>query len=60
VTFTGGVISNTTSVTSGSTGYISGWIPVGDYTVMVTKNGASKRGIAKVTAGQTFTLNLVM
>jgi hypothetical protein len=61
VTFTGGVISNTTSVMTSSTGsYVSGWIPVGDYTVKVTKNGMSKQGTAKVSAGQTSALNFTM
>ena len=62
VIFSGGVINNTTSVTTNSTGsYISGWVPVGDYSVTIKKTGfVSKTATAKVTAGTTFVLNFTM
>lgn len=59
VTFKGGVISNTTSVTSSSTGtYSSAWIPVGSYTVTVSMSGrTTQTKSATVTAGATTTVN---
>jgi len=62
VTFAGGVIANTTSVLTNSSGaYGSNWIPVGDYKVMVTKSGRPTRtATAKVTPGNILTLNFRM
>jgi hypothetical protein len=62
VKFSGGVIANTTSVTSSSTGaYTSAWIPVGTYTVTVTKSGlATRTGTATVTTGGKAVLNFIM
>jgi hypothetical protein len=62
ITMSGGVLANTTKVVSSSTGnYSSTWIPVGTYTVTVSKSGYSSRsGTANVTAGGNFTLNFTM
>lgn len=62
VKFTGGVIANTTSVTTSSTGtYTSAWIPVGSYTVTVSKSGLTTRtGTANVTSGGNTVLNFIM
>jgi hypothetical protein len=58
VTFTGGVINNTTSVTTRSDGtYISGWIPVGNYAVTASRNGVTRSGTAAVTAGGNMVVN---
>ena len=53
VSFSGGVIANSTHVTSSSTGtYVSTWIPVGMYKITVSKSGfATKSGTGSVTAG---------
>jgi hypothetical protein len=62
VKITGGVIANTTSVTTNSSGaYGSAWIPVGGYTVTVSKSGLTTRtGLATVTAGGNVVLNFRM
>jgi galactose oxidase-like protein/carboxypeptidase family protein/glyoxal oxidase-like protein/Kelch motif protein len=62
VTFKGGVIATTKSVTTSSTGtYLSGWIPVGSYTVTVSKSGFTTQSkSASVTAGTTTTMNFTM
>lgn len=62
VTFSGGVIANTTHVLTNSTGvYTSAWIPVGSYTVTVTKSGLTTHsGTATVTAGGKTVLNFTM
>jgi hypothetical protein len=62
VTFSGGVIPNTTSVFTNSAGnYTSAWIPVGSYTVTVTKSGLTTRtGTATVTPGGKYVLNFTM
>ena len=62
ITMTGGVLTNTTKVVSSSTGsYRSGWIPVGTYSVSVSKSGyTSRSGTATVTAGGDFVLNFTM
>jgi hypothetical protein len=58
----GGVLAKTTKVVSSSTGsYSSTWIPVGTYTVTVSKPGyTSRSGKATVTAGGNVTLNFTM
>jgi len=62
VKFTGGAIANTTSVMTNSTGvYTSAWIPVGSYTVTVSKSGLTTRsGTATVTTGGKTVLNFTM
>ena len=58
ITFTGGVINNTTSVTTRSDGtYVSGWIPVGNYAVTASRNGVTRSGTASVTAGGNMVVN---
>jgi hypothetical protein len=59
IKMTGGVVTSSTTVTSSSTGaYSSTWIPVGSYTVTVSKSGyASRTATATVTAGGNFVLN---
>jgi hypothetical protein len=62
VKISGGVIVNTATVTTNSSGtYSSSWIPVGGYTVTVSKSGLTTRtGTATVTAGGNFVLNFRM
>jgi hypothetical protein len=62
VTFTGGVIANSTTVYTNSSGnYTSAWIPVGSYTVTVSKSGLTTRsGTATVTTGGKTILNFTM
>jgi hypothetical protein len=62
VKISGGVIANTTTVTTNSSGaYASAWIPVGSYTVTVSKTGLMTRtGTATVTAGGNVVLNFTM
>ncbi|HTK96102.1 MAG TPA: carboxypeptidase regulatory-like domain-containing protein [Terriglobales bacterium] len=62
VNITGGVIATNKNVTSSSTGvYSSGWIPVGSYTVTVTKSGyTTQQKTASVTTGATTTLNFTL
>jgi hypothetical protein len=49
-------------VTTSSTGaYLSGWIPIGQYTVTVSKTGyTTQQMTGTVTSGQTVTLNLTV
>lgn len=62
VAMSGGVIANTTSASTNSSGvYTSAYIPVGNYSVTVTKTGLPTRtGTAAVTAGGRITLNFTM
>jgi hypothetical protein len=62
VTFSGGVIVNTTSVYTNSSGnYTSAWIPVGTYTVTVNKSGlTTQSGTVTVTTGGKTVLNFTM
>jgi hypothetical protein len=62
VKISGGVIANTTTMTTNSSGvYGSAWIPVGSYTVTVSKSGLTTRtGSATVTAGGNVVLNFTM
>jgi Carboxypeptidase regulatory-like domain/Calcineurin-like phosphoesterase len=59
VTFKGGAIPNTTSITTSSTGaYSSNWIPVGSYTVTVSMAGhTTKTTSTTVSTGATTTVN---
>jgi hypothetical protein len=59
VKFTGGVIATTATVTTSSTGtYTSPWMPVGNYTVTVSKTGLTTQSKpATVSSGATTTLN---
>lgn len=59
VTFKGGAIPNTTSVTSSSTGaYSSNWIPVGAYSVIVSMSGhTTQTKSVTVSTGATATVN---
>jgi phosphatidylinositol-3-phosphatase len=62
VNFNGGVIATNKTVTSSSTGtYNSGWIPVGTYTVTVSKSGfTSQQVTVTITAGQVLTQNFAL
>ena len=62
VKIAGGVIANTTIVTTNTSGvYGSAWIPVGSYSVTVSKTGLTMRtGSATVTAGGNVVLNFTM
>ena len=62
VTFKGGVLGITKTVTTSSTGtYSSGWIAVGSYTVTVSKTGFTTQSkSASVAAGATTTVNFTM
>ncbi len=62
VNFTGGVIATNKNVTSSSTGtYNSGWIPVGTYTVTVSKSGFTTQTVSvTITSGQILTQNFTL
>ena len=62
VKISGGVIANTTTVTTNSSGgYSSAWIAVGSYSVTVSKTGLTTRtGTARVTAGGNVALNFTI
>jgi large repetitive protein len=62
VKISGGVISTTVYLTTDSSGqYLSNWIPVGSYTVTVSKTGYSTQSKSTtVSAGVTSTVNFTM
>jgi acid phosphatase len=62
VQITGGAVQTTVNVTTSSTGaYNSNWIPIGSYTVTVSKSGfTTQTQNANVTTGNTTTLNFTM
>ena len=62
VQITGGAVPTTVNVTTSSTGaYNSNWIPIGSYTVTVSKSGfTTQTQNANVTTGNTTTLNFKM
>ncbi len=62
VKVTGGVIATTVTLTTSSTGtYATSWIPVGSYTVTVSKSGfTTQTKSANVTTGATTTVNFTM
>lgn len=62
VTITGGRVATTVTVTTNSYGkYNSGWIPVGSYTISVSKSGyATQSKSATVYTGKTATVNFTM
>jgi galactose oxidase-like protein/carboxypeptidase family protein len=62
VKISGGVISTTVYLTTDSSGqYLSNWIPVGSYTVTVSKTGyTSQSKSTTVSAGVTSTVNFTM
>ena len=59
VTIKGGVVANTKTLTTSSTGsYSSGWIAVGTYSVTVAKSGhTTQTKNTTVNTGATTTLN---
>jgi acid phosphatase len=62
INFNGGVIATNKNVTSSSTGtYSSSWIPIGTYTVTVSKSGyTTQQKTATVTTGTATTLNVTL
>jgi hypothetical protein len=62
VKLSGGVIATSVTLTTNSTGnYLSGWIPVGSYTVTVSKSGfTTTNKSTSVSAGVTSTVNFTM
>lgn len=62
IKITGGVIATTVYLTTNSYGqYLSNWIPVGSYTVTVSKSGYTSQGKSTtVSAGVTSTVNFKM
>ena len=62
VKISGGVIATTVTLTTSSTGtYTSPWIPVGNYTVTVSKTGlTTQQKPATVNTGATTTVNFTM
>jgi hypothetical protein len=62
VKLSGGVIATSVTLTTNSTGnYLSGWIPVGSYTVTVSKSGfTTANKSTSVSAGVTSTVNFTM
>jgi hypothetical protein len=62
VKMTGGVVATTKTYTTSSTGtYLSTWIPIGNYTVTVSKTGfTSQSKPASVSTGATTTVNFTL
>jgi len=61
VKFAGGVIYNSGSVSNGSTGFHTNWIPVGTYTVTVSASGYSSQSKSvTVSTGGTVSLNFTL
>ena len=62
VTITGGAIATTLTVTTNSTGnYLSGWVPIGPYTVTASATGlTTTSATTPVKTGVTSTLNITM
>jgi PKD repeat protein len=59
ITFSGGVLNTTRSVTTDSSGnYNAGWIPVGSYKVSATVSGATHTSSTTISAGVVSTVNL--
>jgi hypothetical protein len=60
INFKGGAVSTNKTVTSSSTGsYSSSWIPIGSYTVTVSKTGhTTQTRTAAITTGATTTLSI--
>ena len=57
----GGIATNITVTTNATGNYISGWVPIGNYTVTVTATGfTTTSAAATVNTGVTTTLNFTM
>jgi large repetitive protein len=62
VKVTGGIVPTTVTVTTNSTGnYDSGWVPIGNYSITVSKSGfTTQTKNTTVTTGGTVTVNFTM
>jgi len=62
VKIVGGLISTSVTLTTNSSGvYVSGWLPVGNYTITVSKTGYTTKSMpATVATGTTSTFNFTM
>jgi hypothetical protein len=62
VKIVGGLISTSVTLTTNSSGvYLSGWMPVGNYTITVSKTGYTTKSIpATMATGTTSTFNVAI